>query len=56
MQKTFTDLVDLSWDKKASAESSGRSSKEEINARARHLITSDPQYEEFEAELHNILA
>jgi hypothetical protein len=29
--------------------------KEEISARARHLITSDLQYEELETELHNIL-
>ncbi|KAI4623174.1 hypothetical protein J4E83_004565 [Alternaria metachromatica] len=33
----------------------GRSLKEEIDARARQLVTSDPQYEKLEAELHNIL-
>ncbi|KAI4697122.1 uncharacterized protein J4E84_000247 [Alternaria hordeiaustralica] len=52
---TFTDLVGLQWSRNASAESSGRSLREEIDARARQLITSDPQYERIEAELHNIL-
>ena len=43
MQMTFIDLVGLQWNRNASAESSGRSLKEEIDARARQLITSDPQ-------------
>ena len=55
MQMTFTDLVGLQWNRNASAESSGRSLKEEINARACQLVTSDPQYEKLEAKLHNIL-
>jgi len=52
---TFADLGGLQWNRNASAESSGRSLKEEIDARACQLVTSDPQYEKLEAELHNIL-
>jgi hypothetical protein len=48
--------VDLQCDKKASAEPSGRSLKEEISTSARHLITSDPQYKELEVGLYNTLA
>ncbi|KAI4711709.1 hypothetical protein J4E89_003151 [Alternaria sp. Ai002NY15] len=55
VQMTFTDLVGLQWIRNASAESSGRSLREEIDARARQLITSDAQHERIEAELHNIL-
>jgi hypothetical protein len=48
--------VDLQWDKEALAEPSGRSLEEEISARARHLVTSDPKYEELKVGLYNTLA